>query len=267
MSSGKNLRRWPVALWYTVLCCTLVGQSCRQSDEEQLLIFSALGFRNVLYDIQNQYQAEHPPVRIDIHCAASGVLQRQIERGAPCDIFISAAQLQMDALAEKQLLLNTTRSVLAFNRLVFIKRRSGNQRIGSILEGLEDSSALIAVGNPKTVPAGQYAQAALLQLRKWEDVNDRLIFAEHVRHVLEYVTRGETAYGFVYRSDSLVFPDRVEIVETVPTELSGPVAFHGAVLKQSDSQMRAQQFLRYLSDRDNGHIFKQHGFDPVECVQ
>ena len=133
---------------------------------------------------------------------ASGDLQKQIEAGAPIDVFLSAAQRQMDELEKQNLIVAASRRAFARNVLTVIKPADSRIDIAKPADLLDARVGRIVIGNPKTVPAGQYAEESLRALGLWERLQPKLVFSENVRQALDYVARGEVDAGFVYTTDA-----------------------------------------------------------------
>ena len=143
-------------------------------------------------------------MKLRYNFGASGELQKQIEAGAPVDLFVSAAQRQMDELEQKELILPASRRVFARNVLVVIKPADSRLDLAKPADLLDAAGGPIVIGNPKTVPVGQYAEESLRALGLWDRLQPKLVFSENVRQALDYVARGEVDAGFVYTTDAAV---------------------------------------------------------------
>lgn len=197
----------------------------------------------------------HP--RPALSFAASSALARQVERGAPADIFVSADQAWMDELDGKGLLRAGSRGDLVGNRLVAIAPKSA---ASVTLADLGDG--LLALADPEAVPAGRYARAALEKLGLWAGFKDNVVPAENVRAALALVERGEVALGIVYATDALA-SDKVEVVERLPAASHPPIRYPVAVLAAS-THPGAQAFRAFLASDEAWAIFERRGFEPVE---
>ena len=196
-----------------------------------------------------------------ISFAASSALARQIEAGAPADIFVSADQEWMDAIAAKNLIKRATRATFLGNRLVLIAPADSRLRIG-IRPSFPLARALgngrLSVADPDAVPAGRYAKAALTSLHVWPSVSDRLARAENVRAALALVERGEAPLGIVYATDARASA-KVRAVGVFPAGSHPPVTYPLAVLAASTS-VEAEPFRRFLLSRPGRAIFARYGF-------
>ncbi|MEY3333191.1 MAG: molybdenum transporter periplasmic-binding protein, partial [Cyanobacteriota bacterium] len=173
----------------TITSAPVVAQS-----NTSLLVSAAASLKDVLEEIKPLYQQNKPNVKISYNFGSSGALQQQIEQGAPADIFISAAKKQVDALEQKGLLVAGTRNIIAKNRLVLVVP---NNFVGvTSFYNLKDAKVKkIALGEPRSVPAGQYAQQVLEKLKIWNQVKSKLVFANNVRQVLASVETGNAEAG------------------------------------------------------------------------
>ena len=186
-----------------------------------LNISAASSLANVLKAIDTVYTQANPNVTISLNTAASGTLQTQIENGAPADVFLSAATAQMDNLQKENLLINTTRKNLLYNNLVMIVPNASTLGLTSFNDLTLAKVTKIAVGDPKSVPAGTYAQAAFDELGITAQIQSKLILGANVTQVLTYVAGGNVDVGFVYSTDALS-SNQVKVVAQAPQRISMP---------------------------------------------
>ena len=159
-------------------------------------------FRSALAEIKTVYQGSNPNVNITYNFGASGALAQQIQQGAPVDIFFSAAIKQMNGLQQANLLLNETRRNLLTNRLVLITPK--NSVVLSDFKQLTDARIKkIAIGEPKSVPVGQYTQEILTKIGLWQQLQPKLVLGNNVRQVLTFVESGNVDAGIVYTTDAM----------------------------------------------------------------
>jgi molybdate transport system substrate-binding protein len=234
----------------------------RPAEAPGVLIFAAASLQTVLTELEPGIESRIGlPVRISY--AASSALARQIDGGAPADLFISADLDWMDFLEARGRIQPGTRVNLAGNRLVLIAP-AGQAPALAIAPGFALAKALgdgrLAVADPAAVPAGKYAQAALTSLGVWADVADRLAPAENVRAALLIVARREAPLGIVYRSDAVAEP-RVTTVGTFPSETHPPVVYPAAVVASSSSRLAAADVLQFLQEAEAGRTFEAWGFE------
>lgn len=226
--------------------------------QSRLVVSAAASLTDALKEIAPLYNQTHPNVTLRYNFASSGALQQQIENGAPADIFISAAEKQMDVLQQKNLIEPTSRRNLLTNRLVLV---TGNKASGATnLQSLKDIRVKrIAIGNPRSVPAGQYAEEALKKQGLWNALQPKFVLANNVRQVLQFVESGNAQAGLVYATDAKTSA-QVKVVQVIPGNLHTPIAYPIAVVKRSKNQTSARTFIQFLSSNTAKQLFKKYGF-------
>lgn len=243
---------------FLAVCCLLGGSALAQTRE--VTVFAAASMKNVLDDIGHQYQADTGK-RIRVSLAASSSLAKQIENGAPGDIFISADLDWMNYLALHQLIRPETRRNLLGNQLVLVASLENNNWV-KIKPGFPLSKMLrggkLAMGNTSAVPAGKYGKAALEKLGVWPSVQGQIAQAESVRAALALVARGEAPFGIVYKTDAEAEAN-VKIVGIFPEDSHPPIIYPVALLRDSRNP-DAAAFLNYLESRRAKPLFEKHGF-------
>ncbi len=235
------------------------GTSTEQTGAEpvELTISAAASLKDAAEELKTIYTGQHPNVTITYNFASSGALQKQIEEGAPADLFISAGKSQMDALAEKGLIVDDSRIDLLGNELVLIAGKDSNL---AGFEGLTDASInKIGIGTPETVPAGKYAKEALTSLELWDKLQPKLVLAKDVRQVLTYVETGNAEAGFVYGSDAITGKN-IKVVAAAPADSHKPIVYPMAIIKNSKAQEETKAFCDFLSSGEAANVFEKHGF-------
>ena len=200
-----------------------------------LTVSAAASLSDVLKEIDKLYTQNEPNVTITTNFASSGTLQTQIENGAPVDIFISAAPTQMDNLQKKDLLLNDTRVNLLNNKVVLVVPLDSTLGITSFNDLAADKVKKIAVGDPKSVPAGTYAQQAFDQLGITAQIQPKEVLAGDVRQVLTYVESNNVDAGIVYATDALT-STKVKIVASAPADINAKIVYPAAVIKAAKTR-------------------------------
>ena len=246
------------------LFCVLLGLAAlgwaRAADAADLLVFAAASLRNALDAADAAYSGRSGD-KLTVSYAASGVLAKQIDNGAPADIFISADENWMDYVAERHLLRPDSRTDLLGNRLVMVAPKD-NARPIEIKPGLKLASLIgdgrLALGDPASVPAGQYAKAALEKLHLWQEVQGKLAPAGDVRGALTLVSRGEAPLGIVYATDAAADPG-VKIVADFPPDSYPPVVYPVALLAGS-AKPEAARYLAWLRSPEAAPYFEREGF-------
>lgn len=232
-----------------------------------LRIFAAVSLTEALQDLAADY-ASTGAAEPRLTFAASPVLARQIEAGAPADIFVSADQEWMDYLEARELIRPASRRDVAGNRLVLIAAAHNTAGI-ALVQGTDIAGALkggrLACADPDSVPAGRYARAALMSLGIWPSLADRLARAENVRVALAWVARGEAPLGIVYETDALTEP-RVRILDTFPEDSHLPIRYPAAAMREAPAQ--AEAFLQFMKQPQAQMRLQKRGFQtPVAAEE
>jgi molybdate transport system substrate-binding protein len=243
--------------------------ACRRSEPSgtnrdsqaggEITVSAAASLKDAFRELSKQYQ-ERTGVKINFNFGASGALQKQIESGAPVDVFASAGIPQMDALAAQRLIAPETRRDFVRNTLVLIVPADYAAGITSFADLGGAKVEKLAIGNPKTVPVGQYAEQSLTRLGLWQRLGPRLILAEDVRQALDYVARGEVDAGIVYASDVRATGDRVRTVATAPADSHDPILYPIAVVRSSSHQDTARAFIDVVMSDEGQRILEKYGF-------
>jgi molybdate transport system substrate-binding protein len=247
------------------LACRRAEPSGADRDAQsarEITVSAAVSLKDAFREISKQFEGR-AGAKVNFNFGASGALQKQIESGAPVDVFASAGIPQMDALATRGLIAPETRRDFARNTLVLIVPADSTSGIVSFTDLGSAKVTKLAVGNPKTVPVGQYAEQALTRLGLWERLGPRLILAEDVRQALDYVARGEVDAGIVYVSDVRATGDRVRTVATAPAESHDPILYPIAVVNASSRQEAARAFIDAVMSDEGQRILEKYGFEGV----
>jgi molybdate transport system substrate-binding protein len=231
------------------------------SRAQQLTVFAAASLTDAMNDVSAAWEKQgHPALRMAF--GASSTLARQIEQGAPVNLFASADERWMDYLAKANLIAPDTRKDLLSNRLVLIVPKSHPLKvtIGPDLDlnALLGPDGRIATGDPAHVPVGLYARQALTKLGLWDKVQSRIAATEDVRGALLLVERGEAAAGIVYSTDAAVSPG-VVVAGTFPESSHDRIIYPFAVIRAGDTP-DARALLDYLAGTEGREIFGRRGF-------
>jgi molybdate transport system substrate-binding protein len=229
----------------------------------ELVVFAAASLKTALGEIEAAWEAE-TGAAVAISHAGSSALARQIQQGAPADVFVSANPGWMDALEGDDLIAPETRRDLLGNRIVLIAH--GQAAPAEIGPGLDLAGMLgeerLAMALVESVPAGIYGKAALSSLGLWESVAPKVAQADNVRAALALVARGEAPYGIVYATDAAA-EDAVSVVGAFPEGAHPPIVYPGAVTAESEHP-RARAFLEYLASAPAARAFERHGFAVID---
>ncbi len=225
----------------------------------EITVSAAISLKNAFEEIGKLHQSKGGP-RVLFNFGASGDLARQIEGGAPVDVFASAAQKDMDGLDGKGLILQGTRSNFVANSVVLIVP-AGAKTAPASFEGLAaEGIRRIAVGNPKTVPAGKYAEEVLTYYKLLPSIKEKLIFTGNVRQALDYTARGEVDAGIVYSTDAMTRTKEVRIAATAPEKSHKPVIYPIAVVKGTRNEAAAKAFMTFVQSPGGRKILAKYGF-------
>jgi molybdate transport system substrate-binding protein len=251
-------------LWLSIASLSSVAAD---SDKAPITVFAAASLTNVLQDLGDGFTKETSiPVRFSF--AASSALARQIENGAPADVFFSADLEWMDYLQTRHLIQPDTRHDVLANRLVLIAPADSSIKL-TIEPHFALAAALgkgrLATGDPDSVPVGRYAREALTTLGVWNEVSERMVRADSVRSALVFVDRGEAPLGIVYETDALI-DKHVRVVDIFPDNSHLPIIYPLALTanpKAEANKADAAKFVAYVRG-PAGHVaFKAYGFRPL----
>lgn len=224
-----------------------------------LTVSAAVSLKESLQAIAADYQAQTGQ-KVIFNFGASGQLATQIQQGAPVDLFISAASKQVDSLAKADLVVEGSRRIVASNALVLIVPPNLPIKVAAFEQLASPEVKRIAIGSPKSVPAGEYATQTLSAMNLTDVVKDRLVEGSSVRQVLDYVVRGEVDAGLVYATDAREAGDKVRVVAIAPETSHKPIVYPAVALKASPRQEEAARFLAYLQTPKAQAILTDHGF-------
>ncbi|HMD32753.1 MAG TPA: molybdate ABC transporter substrate-binding protein [Candidatus Acidoferrales bacterium] len=228
------------------------------AQQPQITVAAAISMKDALDALEKRFSERAGAPKVTFSLGASGILQKQIEEGAPVDAFISAAPAQMNALEEKGLLLAGTRRDIAGNRLVLVVP-AGSTAVKTLEDLKRPEVQHIAIGEIRSVPAGQYAAEALRNLNLFDALQAKFVYAQNVRAVLTYVSGRDADAGFVYETDAKS-TDKVTIAMPLPASSYSPVVYPAAVIRNSQNAAAAKSFLEFLSSPEGRAIFERLGF-------
>ncbi len=231
-----------------------------EAEPVNLLIAAAASLEYSMEDeLIPMFEEQNPEITVEGTYDSSGKLQTQIEEGLDADVFFSAATKQMDALAEEGLVEESSVKDLLENKIVLIvlKGQEGNY---SKFEDIANAST-VALGDPASVPAGQYAQEALGNLGLWDAVSAKASFGTNVTEVLNWIAEGSADAGVVYATDAATKEDAVSVVAEAPADsLAEPVIYPVGLVENSTKKDAAEKFMEFLSSDDAAAVFEKYGF-------
>jgi molybdate transport system substrate-binding protein len=241
------------------------SQSKRQSmsnGTSDLVVSAAVSLKDSLEQIQTSFEKEHPNIRITYNFGASGTLEQQIEQGSPTDLFLSAGEQQMQDLLSKDVIDRQEECNLLQNQLVLITPKNG-AAITSLDVLNRPDIKKIAVGQPESVPAGEYAKESLTYYQDWDSLKPKLVYGKDVRQVLSYVETGNVDAGFVYKTDALT-SSKVDVSVNVDEKSHDPILYPIGIVKQSKHYDDAKIFYEYLQGSEAKQIFEKYGFTTLK---
>ena len=247
------------------------GVFAADSDTElkgEVYTFIAASLSNAMEEIQKDFNDTYPDVEILYNADSSGTLQTQIEEGARCDIFFSAADKQMDALIDEDLAIKDSVEDILENKVVLIKPKDGETKVTGF-ENITDAANIALAGD--SVPVGQYAREIFDNLGITDDVNKMEINeGKNVSEVLAAVSEGSNEIGIVYATDAASVADKVDVIAEAPEDsLNTPVLYPVGLISDeeasSDDEMAAETFLSYIKSDDAMKVFEKYGFTAYKA--
>ncbi len=232
--------------------------------EQSILVAAAASLKNAYEDeLIPMFEEQYPGVTVEGTYDSSGKLQTQIEEGLEADVFMSAATKQMKALDEEGMIASDTIVNLLENKIVLIVPAGSDSKIDSF-EKIGDAES-IALGDPESVPAGQYAKEALTNLNVWDSIQDKVSFGTNVTEVLNQVAAASADAGIVYATDAASKADQVTVVAEAPEgSLEKKVIYPVAVVKATTHEDAAKAFVDFLQTPEAIAVFESYGFVAAE---
>ena len=227
---------------------------------DEVNLAAAASLKNVFDDkLIPMFEEKYPGVTVTPTYASSGDLQTQIENGLETDVFMSAANKQMDALADEGIVDNDTNLQFLENKVVLIVPADSDANMSSF-DDIADVEGNIAIGDPESVPAGQYAKEALTNLGMWDEIEPKLSLGTDVTAVLNQVAQGSADCGIVYSTDALSTDDVKVICEAPEDSLDTPVIYPIAAIKDTNDTEATQAFMDFLQSQEAKDVFVEYGF-------
>jgi molybdate transport system substrate-binding protein len=238
------------------------GNTHAESTTE-ITVSAAISLKNAFEEIGKLFELQNKNSKVMFNLGASGDLATQIKGGAPVDVFASAALRDMDELDNAGLLLKDTRINFVANSVVLIVPSSSKITLASFEDLKKAEIKKIAVGNPKTVPVGRYSDETFQYYKISDMIQAKLVFAENVRQVLDYVARGEVDAGVVYSTDAMVKQQEVKIIMIAPEASHKPIIYPIAVIKGTKNEKAAKSFIALVTSEEGQKILSKYGFKPI----
>ncbi len=243
------------------LLLSLVACQSNNSVKTTITLSVAASLKEAMEDIQREFEAENPDIKLQINLGASGALAKQIEQGAPVDIFFSAGIKQMEDLKASNHVSGENIKNILENKLVLITSKE-NDIVTSFENLTSDEIEKLAVGESESVPVGQYTMEVLDNLNLVDRLADKFVYAKDVREVLTWVETRNADAGIVYETDAKI-SSGVKIVEVAKEGLHKPVIYPIAAISASENLEEAQKLIEYIQEEKSEAIFERYGFSPV----
>jgi molybdate transport system substrate-binding protein len=258
----------PAKLRAVLVCLFLFlwGTGCTALSEHPtakttLIVSVPASMSDAMTEISRRYEKEHPQLEVQLNFGSSGSLKRQIEKGAPVDVYISAGKKEVDDLVHSGRIDAGDVRCFAENTLVLIQSSSSSHPLHSLADLKSPAIRWIAIGDPNTVPAGRYAAESLEHAQLWDSVKPKLVLAKDVRQVLTYVENRNVTAGIVYRTDALT-TKKVRIVQTLNNHQ--PILYCSGLVQHTRHPQTANDFQAYLLSPAAASILQKHGFSPKQ---
>ena len=248
----------------TIVLSFICLSSVSAEPPKEITVSAANSLKNAFEEIGKLYESKDKGTKVVFNFGASGDLMRQIEGGAPVDVFASAAQKDMDSLDRKGLIASASRADFAENTVVLIVPAIAKASMKSFEDLKTSSIKKIAVGNPKTVPAGRYAEEVFTYYKIRDAIKDKLILTENVRQALDYVARGEVDAAVVYSTDAMIRAKELKVVATAPEQSHKPVVYPIAIVKGTRNEKAVKDFITLVTSPDGKKILEEYGFKAVK---
>ena len=245
---------------FGVLGCLLLAAPAFAAQE--ITVSAAASLTNAFTEMKGLFEKQYPNIKVQTNFAASNPLLKQMEEGAPVDVFASADQETMDKAAAKKLIDPASRKDFALNDLVMIVPSDSKLNLAEAKNLAKAEVKRIAVGNPDSVPAGRYAQAALTTAGLWETLQPKYVFGASVRQALDYVGRGEVDAGFVYRTDAKQAGDKIRVAAVMDGHK--PVLYPIAVANTGKNAAGGAKFAAFVLSPEGQAVLAKYGFSKPQ---
>ncbi|MDN4492716.1 molybdate ABC transporter substrate-binding protein [Ureibacillus aquaedulcis] len=249
-----------VTIFSIILTCIIGGCASASSEKENsgvLTISAASSLQDVLEEMAAEFNNKPSNLAIQYNFGATGSLVKQIEQGAPVDLFISASREKFDELSTKGFIQES--AAFISNELVLVTTSNGKQHLENLDDLKSSEVEKISIGTPSTVPAGSYAEQSLKYFDLWSTIEGKLVYAKDVRQVLTYVETGNVQAGFVYKTDA-INSDKVKIAVTLDEDSHDSITYPIGIIQNTDSPTAAKQFYDFLQSDEGKEIWAKYGF-------
>lgn len=251
---------WFERLLILILSCVMAVLFVEEAAAgTEITVSAALSLKVPFEEIGRAY-GKKTAVKTAFNFGSSGMLQKQIENGAPVDLFASASVREMDSLEAGGFILISTRSDFAGNAMVLITAADAQRQAFSFADLRKKELARIAIGNPASVPAGKYSEETLRNLGLWDAVQSKLVYGEHVKQVMDYVSRNEVDAGMVFRTDAMGRSKELRVIAEAPASSHRTIVYTIAVIKGTKNEAASRDFISMVISKEGREILRKHGF-------
>ena len=254
------IKRKIAILMVLIVSIGMVGCAKKNVQEQTLTISAAASLTDCMEEMKTAFEEANPNVKLQFNFGASGTLQKQIEQGAPVDVFFSAGMKQMKALEDEELILQDSLEEVVTNRLVLIMPL-GSDASMSFKELDRELKGKLAIGEIESVPVGQYSIEVLNTLGILDKIEPHLVYAKDVREVLTWVETGNVEAGIVYETDAKT-SKKVVICDTAEENWHTPVTYPIGIIKTTQNEKEARSFIDFLKSEEGNEILRTYGFTP-----
>ncbi|MFC4323457.1 molybdate ABC transporter substrate-binding protein [Litchfieldia salsa] len=245
-------------LLFLVVACSNESNSTK----EEITISAASSLTNVLLEIKKEFEIHNEFVEVHLNFGSSGTLQKQIEQGAPVDLFVSASSSHFKTLLDKEMIDQNSVVNLLTNELVLVKNKASELAISDFSDLTNENINTIAIGIPETVPVGHYSKELLQEIGLWETIQPKIVLAKDVRQVLTYIETNNVDVGIVYSSDAHT-SNKIEVIAKANKNHHSPIFYEVGIIHKSEHKELAKEFSLFLQSESSVEIFKQYGFKPL----
>lgn len=243
-------------------CQSTAKEETKKAEPIALTISAAASLKDAMTEIQALYLKEDPNTTLTLNFGSSGSLAQQIQQGAVVDVFMSASTKDMTTLKDASLLNDDTIKNLLGNEVVLVVPKDSTTTINDFAQVVDPSIANIGIGEPTTVPAGQYAVDVFTYYNVMDQITDKLVFGKDVKEVLSWAETGNVSAGVVYSTDAKA-SSGVKVIATAPAASHKPIIYPAAVIKASANQDAAKAFVNFLSTDAAKAVFVKYGFTTL----
>jgi len=238
--------------------CALIALPLLQASAADLHVFAAASLTDALKEIAATFEKE-TGTKVKLNFGASNLLARQIEEGAPADVFLSADDAKMDQLAKQNLIDPETRKALLGNSLVVVTSADSPLTISTPKDLLQAGIHKVALADPEAVPAGIYAREYLKRAQLFDQISERILPTENVRAALAAVEAGNADAAFVYKTDAAI-SRKVRVAYAIPAAETSAINYPVAIIHEAKARSGAEQFVRHLRSPAATQVFERYGF-------